>query len=149
MGALRPAPLPLRLLRDRPGRPRRDRPEPGALRLQPLAELRRDAGDEESRQEVAAVELQRGLRLVPVERLLEGRRVAPEQRGIEADVFVAPPDHHRAQAAAEEMQALAQGVAALVQVELGPEQAEQGVAAVEAVGGGGGEVGQEGESLGL
>jgi hypothetical protein len=44
---------------------------------------------------------------------------------------------------------LPQGVAALGQVQLGPEQAQQGVAAVEAEGTGGGEVGEEGEPLGL
>lgn len=83
------------------------------------------------------------------EGLLERAGIAPQAGGVEADVLVPPPHHHRAQAVAEEVEALSEGVAALLQIQLGPEQAEQGIAAMEAVRRSGGEIGQQCEPLGL
>ena len=146
---LRRLPLPFRPLGHGPGRQGGDGPEPRAPRLEPRLELRGDAGDEEPGEEVATVEIERGLVAAAVECLLEGRGVTPQQRRIEPDVLVTPPDDDRTQPLAKEVERLSQGVAALGQVQLGPEQTQQGVAAVEAEGTGGGEVGEEGEPLGL
>ena len=147
--AVRGAPVLLRPLGHRPRGARRPRLESSALRLEPLAELRGHAGEEEPGQEVARVQLQRRLRLLPVERLLESGRVAPERGGVEADVLVAAAHGDGTQAASEEMETLPQGVAALFQVEVGPEEPEQRIAAMKTVGGRGGEVGEQAEALGL
>ena len=146
---LRRLPLPFRPLGHGPGRQGGDGPEPRAPRLEPRLELGGDAGDEEPGEEVAPVEIERGLVAAAVERLLEGRGVTPEQRRIEPDVLVTPANDDRTQPLAKEVKRLSQGVAALGQVQLGPEQAQQGVAAMEAEGTGSGEVGEEGEPLGL
>jgi hypothetical protein len=72
-------PLPFRPLGHGPGRQGGDGPEPCAPRLEPRLELGGDAGDEEPGQEVAPVEIERGLVAAAIERLLEGRGVTPEQ----------------------------------------------------------------------
>jgi hypothetical protein len=138
-----------RMVAHRPGCPGRPAPQTRTLAVEPLPELGGHAGDEEARQEVAGVEVERRLRPAGDEGLLEYPGVAPERGGIEPDVFVTPANHDRAEAAPEKVQALAERVAALLQIELGPEQAQQRVASMEAVRRGGGEVGEEGETLGL
>ena len=71
-------------------------------------------------------------------------------RGIEAD-FVLAPGHDGAlpQGLSQEMEGLPEGTAGVLLVELGPEEEEEGVAATKCVGGKGGEVGEQGQALGL
>ena len=81
---------------------------------------------------------------------LEGSDIAPERIGPDTDVVLPPRDDHViATGASQEVQRAAQGATRMLAIEVGPEEADQGVPATEATGGCEGEVGEKGETLGL
>jgi hypothetical protein len=104
----------------------------------------------EPRQQVAAVELQRGRAPPGVQLLLEGSRVAAQPAGSHPQFRPAAARHHAlAELLPEEVHRLAQRVARRGRVQLGPEEGQEGVAAVEAARVRGGEPDEQGEPLRL
>jgi hypothetical protein len=118
--------------------------------IQPVAQLRRRRGDMKPRQEIAAVQRHRPLRLPRIAQLLERRRVAPYLGGIEAGLVVSAIDHgFGAEAATQHAKCLAQGGPPVLVVEVGPEDGDEGIATTGPLGPGQGEVAKQRERLGL
>ena len=86
-------------------------------------------------QQVAAVDLQRVLRLSLIQHRFKRRGVTPERIPIEADLFIAPADHHGIRhRTADQVKRLPQRPTGMLLVELGPEESEKDVSAVETAG---------------
>jgi hypothetical protein len=86
----------------------------------------------------------------PFQVLPERNRVTPEGLPGDSDLFFAAPDQRRfAGRAAEEVERAPECAPGMLGIELGPEECEQGVAPQVAAWSRDGEVGEEGESLGL
>src|SRR2546425_1037924 len=121
--------------------------EARTLALQPSLELTRPR-DEEPIQEIALVAVERRAQLSRRDGLIERHNVAPQETDIEPDFLVATRhDDVVTECAAEYVQCLAQCGPRVFLVELRPEQCEQAVAAVESSGSGGGEVGEQRETV--
>src|SRR3989442_1742045 len=123
--------------------PRDGSPQPRGFALQPALELSRP-WDEEPVQEIALVAIDRRGQLSRRDGLIERDDVAPQPGEIESYLLVpAGHDDVAAECAPQDVQCLAQCRSRVLLVELGPEQGEQAVAAVESSGSGGGEVGEQ------
>src|SRR3989442_4363871 len=134
------------MLPQHPRLPRCHVPQATALGLEPPLEVR-SAGNEESLQEIAPIEVESLSELLSVDRSPEGSHVTRDPIDVEADLLVAPArDGARAQRIADHVQRLAQRGAGVLLVELRPKQRQQAVTAVEAWGGRGGEGGGGGKA---
>ena len=81
---------------------------------------------------------------------LERRHIAPERVGPDADVVLPPRnDHVIAAGPPQEVERAAQRAARMLAIQVGPEEADKRIASTEAAGRREGEVGKEGEALGL
>ena len=79
---------------------------------------------------------------------LERHHVAPQPGEVESDLLVSAGDHDlTAECTPEYVKCLAQRCPRVFLIELRPEQGEQAVAAVESSGSGGGEVGEQRETV--
>jgi hypothetical protein len=124
--------------------------QPRALVFKPLIELRGHAGDVEPFEQVSAVQRQRLGGLPSVVGPFEFADVAPDRLRLDPDFLIASTQENaRAKRLPEEVQALTERPAGLLDVGLGPEEGEEGVAAVEERPSGEDEVNQEGEALRL
>ncbi len=117
------------------------------LALQPSLELARPR-DEEPVQEIALVALERRAQLTRRNGLIKRHDVAPQPREVEADLLVPAGDEDvAAKRHPQDVQRLPQCRPRVFLVELRPEQGEQAVTAVESSGSGGGEVGEQRETV--
>ncbi len=122
----------------------------GPLAVEPVLELDRRAGHVEAVHEGTVIERERGLRVARRQRLVHRGRVAPERRLRHADLVVTAAGHDLgSERRAEEIDRPPEGGAGMLLVELRPEEGQQGVAAMEPAGRGDGEIGEQGEALGL
>ena len=120
--------------------------QPSPLALLPVLELPR-VRDEEALQQVTPVEVEGLAELFRRDGAVEGDDIAPHQVEIERDLLIPTGhDHVGAQGVPHHVERLAQCRARMLLVELGPEQGEQAITAVEAPRSGGGEVGKQGEA---
>ena len=136
-------------LRQQGRAPQRHDLQPHTLVLEPLLECGR-AADEEPLEQIAAIEVE-GVGQAPrFGRALELDDVAADPGIVEADVFIAAAHEHAVtERMPQAVQRLAQCGAGMLLVELGPKQCDEGVASVQASGCGDGEVGEQGNTLGL
>lgn len=106
---------------------------------------RRSVRHGEAAEQLAPVQLERLVRApAALQRRLEGARVAPEPPRFHADQLgTARDDGVAAERPAQDVERLAERAARVCGIELGPEEGDQRVAAVEAAWAGEGEVGQE------
>src|SRR3989441_6431058 len=119
-------------------------PEARAFALEPALELG-PIRDEEPLQQRAPVEVEGLPRSAAIDRTIEGRDVTPDAIEVQAHLLItAAHDRLGPQGRAQHAERLAQRRARVLLVELGPEQRQQAVAAVEAGRCGGGEGGEEG-----
>jgi len=120
--------------------------QPSPLALLPALELP-GARDEEALEQVTLVEVKRLAELFRRDGAVEGDDVAPYPLEIERNLLI-PTGHEHvgAQGVPHHVERLAQRRARVLLVEFRPEQREQAIAAVEAPGRGGGEVGEQREA---
>ncbi len=138
-----------RLLRQGPGRLCRPVPKPRALGLQPALPLR-GPGKEEANEEVSTVDLERVPKGSRGQRSLELRHVALEGRSVDADLLVpTAQDHPVAQRAPQLIDGLVERSPRVLLVQVGPQQANQGVTPVKPARRGGRQIGQKGHPLRL
>src|SRR2546422_9774107 len=109
----------------------------------------RGTRNEESLEQVSAIELERLGQLARRYGILERRDVAPQVVKVEPDLLVAARhDRQRAERIAQHVQRLAERRPGVLHVELRPEEGEQSVAAVQATRSSGGQVGEQREAPG-
>src|SRR5438105_5581832 len=118
-----------------------------ALHLEPSFEVGR-IRQEKTFQQVAAVVLERLLQVTSVERMLELGDVASHLFGDNPDLLLPMTVYHVAQRAPDDVQRLAQCVAGVVVVKLGPEEGQERIAARLGVASLNGEVREESQTLG-
>src|SRR5712691_5069950 len=111
--------LGLQPLREAPGRAGREGAKAGALLLEPLLETA-GVADEEARQQVAAVQLQRTGQSAGLGRLLEGHGVTPEDTRVETKLLVPAREQPLAQTSPKQMHGLSQRAAGVILIESGP-----------------------------
>jgi hypothetical protein len=121
-----------------------------AFVIQPLIEFRGHAGDVETFEKISAVERQCLGDMPSIERSLEFACVEPDRLRLDTDFLIAATyQNATAERLPEEVKALTERPAGLLDVGLGPEEGKERVAAVEARPSGKGEVCEEGETLRL
>jgi hypothetical protein len=124
-------------------------PQPAPLAIQPVLDIRRPRYVEPF-QKVAAVVVEGFGGRSPFQILPERYGVTPELRRRDTHFLLAPSDQHGLpEGPAKEMKRPPERAAGVFRIQLGPEEAEQGVAPDIAARCGDGEIGEEGESLGL
>ena len=111
------------------------------LRRDPFLQVRRRIGDVHPLQEVAPIVGERHDGVAVGQMRLHRSNVGGDPGGVEADfALTASDDRTVPEGLPKGVEGLPQGTPRVFLVELGPEKAEEGVAAAEAVGRGGGEV---------
>jgi len=124
-------------------------PQARSLILKPPLEFWRPR-QEEPFEQAATVEVERAIRIVSVEGLSEGTHIAPKLLFIDTHFLVASAGQHiGVERSSQAVQRLPQRGAGMLLVELRPQESQERVSAVEAVGGSCGEKGQEGDALRL